>query len=1687
MSKLKKVLLTVATSLLVSISLLFFISCNKSTGTANVKYTFNNGDGPAIESVSVPKGNDYELPAPPAREGYSFEGWYTSADFSGEAVTTVKAEESLTYYAKWEKLALITLQSAGGSLSTSKLYVKNGANIYEAVKDYVPQKSGCEFGAWLDGTAELSKTKKITADGITLTAKYKVGYTVEIWLQKLTLDGYEKVADDIKGFEYAGKQIAPEQEVTGFDENLTPDGGTPIREKTISENASENVFKYYFDRNTYTLTFNPNYPDGTSGENVSSDVLYGKEVEVPSDYEAEGYLLLGWSTSATATEPQYKANYLEKALFNGDGEEIPSADKVMPARRTTLYGVWAKGYVNMFTGSGDYIYVLDENSEVAYISRGGVYFQGEYDPEDRDFTFWMGKDLELLEGKLTDNGTYIYYDTSRASKVATLFIQGKGAIQSTKIYFDAYDGFRYSINGTDNTNATYVINETGYYEAKFAEGEEEGSMAGKEIVFILTTASDGSLVFLQRNDEEYNMGLLSCGVVYEGGLTTYVTAYSLSLSGFGLAAYNTGASNTTYYYTYNEEKETYTFTDANGRVQKIIKLVDDIQGKKAYMNYNEAQDQTFTFADSTKTLTLDGLCEATYFDGTTSVTGYYTARSSVFGGIIVNMTANKQTYTFLILEESKKITVTEKDESTGQEVAVMKTVTTYTVTEKAPGYAEYYHKNDSETPYYAPLVVIDEPTVGKAVVYAYDVEKKEYVKASDGTYRYDETTGLYTYTAENVVSGTETMTGPIDITGLVSFVFALSDTASEQPIMQYNINYWYSLTTGEGTTEYNVEYEDVNTESKATLTIVAGIAIYVENSNTYTGLCATDANGVTTVATKDGTFYFELTTAETEGEKNTFLKLKHAPYKAYLLGEDGQQVKNVYVSFDGKGGATYNVVTVEGEEEVVTPYTATLTETGKTSESGAAIWKLTYTDGQSVVQTIEYIELSTSSRRYIAPYNATYNGVYDSDEYGKLTLDGFGYMAYYKDYRNDSEYEGVYVIAEENVVVMIVGDEYLYFDLKAERDFSVRGEEYGTYLFIDNQTLGNLYYLFDGYGKLSVYKTEGEGDDEQRVYIDENGTYTQEGDTFTLKYTANGSPVEFKGELGVFVYGSYGYYAFFVSHKEAINTFVNEKDWSVLELDEFGNATKYTKDGKKETGAYVLITDTLLYYVNSAGSDACIYDYNVADGTATPIKFTPRGYYTTDLESLLFQEYGFAIFNGTERVYYNEVRGNIVLYKYEPENPNANKYGYVEDDSFGKLEATEVYNGKTYYENGGFKLTFDRKDDNKDVYKVKLDDEMYAIEKLVFQPTGEAQFSVTGWVTLNGTDYPCTVVRSVGEDDSVEMYVLLSHDNGKGMGNLRFDIQMAYVGKTGNTYTVTDMKHVIDLLPYGYYDGYYIAALLDMLIGTNKLATYSNTLGTFSVVTEYNEDGSEKSSLLSANFLEDSGMKLDDKLLVFDKVAYDYKDGAFTLDLTGEDGFTYHVYFMIEKHQLFGVNTFTYVLTREQNVETEDKAYSVNVERVVMSDMWALGYLWDIELLQGTTTLEPDIMWTKDGKICYVVRTVDEETKVITATTYYVIELVEEQKESVEGEDNKEVALYTSVVIIPESITTMYTENGKVYVDISATDGVVYLYLNGNRYLAESCTYDEATKTYTVITTVGNAYMVQIDGDKVIVTAAQID
>jgi len=1657
MKKLKKQLLTASLTLVACVTGACMTACKDKD---KVVYTLNTNGGVAMENVELSLGEEYTLPTP-TKEGYVFEGWYTNADFTGDAVTTVKATANATYYAKWSALYTITLNLNGGSLSTQTLKLKEGENVAAFMANYTPTKNGYVFGAWFVGSSSsaLTANTKMTGD-MTLTAKYKVGYTVKMYKQKLDLSGYDE-PEIVTAYDYPGTTVTSEEVPVGFKE-VRQDG--TVFEIELTDKAEDNVMTRYFDREKYTVTFNPNYPNGAQGTSQSQTVIYGEEVSIPKDFTALGYCLMGWATSAGG-EVVYEANYIQDALFNAEGETESEVTKYLPTRNTDFYAVWKKGYIDMFAG-GDYLYRLDEASEDIYLSRGDVYFKGTYDAESNEFEF-QGEDFFLV-GRLNEDGTFFYEDLNRRDVVCKLLEVGTGLVESTTIYFDEYNGISYSVKGedgkTDVSTGTYVIDEEGYYIATFTEG----TLSGQTLTMItgyVNLGGNTTAAFQLRNDEDYNMGALTSFIVVDGRLLYYQNEiYSIKLSGFGTAAYNNGSEMEGYYYT--REGDTLTLMTDAGQTQGVYRLIED-NNIKGYLTYNETLDNTFT-TESGDTLTMDGTHNATYVKNGKTITGLYSVKDSLIGKALVTMYAGEETYVFHVYTETHEVAVE------GGEEGETTTVIDYIADAKLSTYKEYFYK-DASGIYFAPLLALDETATGSAVLYGYTTSRT-HAEVSRGTYTLDEKTGLYTYKAdpESLTYNENVIDQPMDISNVVEIVFAV---INQEPF--YSATYWYSIKTVDDVT---TELETVDTcEGESDLRLVGGVAYYDGNVGSYVPAGEQYPNLIA-VSINNSVFYVEL-----DEENDTYVKLDHVPYTAKVWTKE----KTESFSLDGKGGATYMVKTDEKDADgkvITLNYVGTYEKTGETTPFGYYVFKFTGSDGENT-KTFEFIQFSTSSTAYISMRDEVYTGEYRAAD-GELILDGFQYMAKYTN-ADGEVYEAVYVLDGENVVYMQTEDAYFYFDIQdnAAKTFTLRGLEAGTYILVNNQSLSEGYVVLNGYGKLEVFNSVMNPDTGkyERVDVDLNGSYVVNTDEIVLTYMQNGKEIILHGALSYMQYGENWYNTFVVEYDTFAMSFVNEDDWSVIVFNGYGDALKYGQKGEYEYGSYTIVTDELFYYVNEAATDAALYKYDIEKGTAKPLSLNPKGYYTEDLQSLRFTRYGFAVFNGTDRYYYNIENSKVYIYKQDISNEKANEYGFVKEE-FGTFEKEIDYEGNTYYENDGFALTFYLSDDSTK-YPMQVSGIVapgLPLKKLTFTPSGDTEFSVAGKAAFDdsGKTYDCIVTREYNADGVLEMYVTLDY--------YRLDITVSYSGVDisgeSNTFAMTRLRRVASYMSYMYMEYYYI---IYSMLGSSMANSFPNQYGMIAMTDELNTMGLETKKTISGVFGEFSEMyDTNGKLLSFEDVEYQYTPydmtfgtNLYIITVTGSDNYVYHFYLTLEMHQAFGLNGYRVIaVTRDEVITTGN--YQLTVQKIIATELsnYKVGDPLKVTLMDGETELYEGKVENYQGKTYCIVREKDEDKR-ITKTTYYQLNLVDQV--SADMEESKVVDLYDleKSSVTAKTVKTYYDANG-AYLDVVDPDGenVPTIFVIGGtitQTVAEY-TYDAETKTYTVLMTDGAKYAMTIGADDVL-------
>lgn len=1717
----KKILLTVSAC---ACALTGIIAASCDT-TEKVNYQFNTMCGDVtVADMTVNKGEEFTLPVPASRgKEWEFAGWYTSEDFTGSPVTSAVAETGTTYYAKWDQLYKLTLDLKGGTLANADdLYLKAGTNVSAYLAEYIPTKTGYEFGAWQNGTSEIGGAYRMPAQATTLSAKYKVGYTIDVWTQsieylraedKTGIDEFEK--NTVTLYAYAQTDFDVEYEMKGFTE-ISHDGTVTSGDLVDEPQAGDNHFVLYFDRELYTVRLNANLGDSSSAERMYQ-YYFDEEFVLPYDlYSNVGYVFAGWSESATGAN-DYPIDYIDAVLYNkteSDESEVKREKKYFVSGDATLYAYWNKGYSDMFGGSDTIFYLGDESRDI-YLYRGGKYFKGIYTPSNKQFGFYDKNDENLLfAGKLLDGDKFCYQNQTLEERQPSLYTIKEGLNENVILSFKRFDGIEYIEKtefGESKATGTFTMDpETNEFTATFGS-EGPSAVAGKTIHFILSTVESQSgssrAVFLIRNDEEVALGMLPRLGVDGAQLRQFTTPYySLTLSGYGIATYYNGSSPTNFQYYYDEDSQSYVLLSVSSQGSSVAgraRLVSE-GALSGYMFYDESLDKTFTGTNAGE-LTLDGVKNATYVNGSTVARGLYTLASSYFGGYIVTLTtAGNEVYTF-VLQAHRQLT-TEGFE------------TVYSLLRKPNGYMEYYYyegkNSNGEDQVYAPILVINDEEDGKASLYE---SNDGFVKSAVGTYERDEKTGLYLFTVTDRVSGIDHSSSRFDVENVSEFLFALDTSA-----LSRRVYYRYSQKDlAESTTVFSKTYTSADGE---TLTIVGGFAILVgkNETTTVTGTYETNEAGVTRITASGRYVYVEIT-----GD-DTFIRYDSLFGTAYLYKEDGTTDRYETMSFDGKGGVTYTVRILADKGDGTQEY-VNRAYVGKyqTKENGVFSF-LGGTDGEGhTAEPFDFVIVTANNRNYfsILSENA---GTYTS-ALGRLVLDGSGFEATYTD-TFGNRYRSQYRVRNrqnsdgsiDKIVYIYVNGEYLYFKLdNGKMTFELIGNEFGSYLVINNQVMDGRYLSLDGEGYfvLSEMAKENDPDAENGLKMVAEGTYTKSDDGIvSFNYQVEGLPaVPMKGRTGAISVNSSLYNAFFVQYDGIANTYVNEADYSVLVLDDVGGAIRYTQNGTAERGSYTMITDNdesqeahtdynLFYYVANNGSFARIYSYN-SNGIATSIERNRISYYNSSLSSLVFTEYGFAVFNGAERYYYfEEEDGKVAIFRVATDTDRndgsvtINKYGFVREEIASGFQSTIVRGDDTYYKNNEQTISFTRPADNGSKYPVTLSNRQKTakadLTKLSFIPGGGTEFSVRGTVHLvpvEGSDpdfeegdYTCTVVKRrlpkeeghESDPDVFETYIML--------GNYRYDVEMTYSSTVDNCkYSVNRMRFYVDADSYLYR---YNVSMYAMLLGSTAAAEQLVPFfGHITIWEDYNEQGETEGGMFMTGKFGETIQCLDTNknTINFEKQPCESNNGYYTVTVdhsiaNGGDGYTYKGVFQLNTD--LGVITYRMVsFCREQKFEktVSETKYEITVQRVITSEQQSMApgrlYALSIATVDGDTVtqIEPNAIFNIKNVWNIIVRTTDPDTKKITSSVFYKIPMTE--KEISGGLDENLVKPYEDVSLeVITNVETIYSEDGKSYVDILGEE-VLSFRIGNSDYVVSESAYDSEADSYTATLYSGAQYKITIE------------
>lgn len=310
------------------------------------KITFNPNSGTVSSAnKTVSQNSTYGTLPTPIRNGYIFDGWYTTKSGGTKitASTTVNLTSDQTLYAHWTsvKTYTVTFDANGGSIDQTTRNIQAGSPIGALP---TPTRSGYKFIGWKDvkeGSGMIVNSETFIVEGdLKLYAnwsKIEEDNTVTI---SFNANGgsVSPSVKTIKVGESYGNLPTPSRDGYVFDGWYTASqDGSRITSSTV---ATKNQTLYaYWSANTpkkvYTIYFDVN--GGMNSSRQSKTVTAGKPYGTFPVPARNGYSFDGWYTSQSGGEKIY-----ESMIVNIDSDQ-------------TLYAHWskeAKTYTVVFDPNG---------------------------------------------------------------------------------------------------------------------------------------------------------------------------------------------------------------------------------------------------------------------------------------------------------------------------------------------------------------------------------------------------------------------------------------------------------------------------------------------------------------------------------------------------------------------------------------------------------------------------------------------------------------------------------------------------------------------------------------------------------------------------------------------------------------------------------------------------------------------------------------------------------------------------------------------------------------------------------------------------------------------------------------------------------------------------------------------------------------------------------------------------------------------------------------------------------------------------------------------------------------------------------------------------------------------------------------------------------------------------------------
>lgn len=276
-----------------------------------------------------------------ADDHYEFEGWYLDAGCTQKYNGTQAITGNLTLYGKWERFVLVEYYWdiwSGNNYATPDDEEKE---VYgNVLTPYEPEMEGYTFDGWyltswyVDPECTDEYTPQSLTKDLKLYAKWNpkedTAYTILYYQQNLEDDHYTEITQDTQNL--TGTTESAIGEITKTYEGFTrshityesSQAAAQTDPLTIQGDGSL-VVRVYYDRNTYTVTYEGNGSDGGTLPVDTTAYRYGTTVTVAQDtMTRRGYTFAGWQLSdGTTYAPGDTFAITQNTTLTAQWEEIP--------------------------------------------------------------------------------------------------------------------------------------------------------------------------------------------------------------------------------------------------------------------------------------------------------------------------------------------------------------------------------------------------------------------------------------------------------------------------------------------------------------------------------------------------------------------------------------------------------------------------------------------------------------------------------------------------------------------------------------------------------------------------------------------------------------------------------------------------------------------------------------------------------------------------------------------------------------------------------------------------------------------------------------------------------------------------------------------------------------------------------------------------------------------------------------------------------------------------------------------------------------------------------------------------------------------------------------------------------------------------------------------------------------------